>query len=178
MKNNYTIEDIQEAFEQSRLTNPIVGFKYDTWNDYAKNKGILPQLEVCKWYKGSDKYPKLLSCVTSVEERTYYYYGFNVCGEWVENDHYDYIDDVVLSEATDEEVLEALTKEAEKRGHGYLYYKYIDDTLIGYYKDYSGDVLFYDGEWTTIIDELNQELEALKKKYQELGKEIENLESK
>lgn len=32
----YTYDDLKEAFEESRLTHPMVGFKHDTFNDYLK----------------------------------------------------------------------------------------------------------------------------------------------
>jgi hypothetical protein len=31
------IEEMRKAFEQSRLTHPMVGFKYDTFEDYLKS---------------------------------------------------------------------------------------------------------------------------------------------
>lgn len=34
----YTTEDLRDAFEQSRLTNPMVGFKYDTFEDFINAK--------------------------------------------------------------------------------------------------------------------------------------------
>lgn len=35
----YTEADLRDAFEQSRLTHPMVGFKHDTFEDYLKWKG-------------------------------------------------------------------------------------------------------------------------------------------
>lgn len=34
----FTKEDLRDAFEQSRLTNPMVGFKYDTFEDFVNAK--------------------------------------------------------------------------------------------------------------------------------------------
>lgn len=37
--NKYTYDDLRECFEESRLTNPMVGFKYDSFEEYInKNK--------------------------------------------------------------------------------------------------------------------------------------------
>lgn len=34
VEQKYTIEDMQYCFEQSRLTHPMVGFKYDSFLDF------------------------------------------------------------------------------------------------------------------------------------------------
>lgn len=33
-KHSFTIEDMEDCFEQSRLTQPMIGFKYDTFEEY------------------------------------------------------------------------------------------------------------------------------------------------
>ena len=189
MKNNWTTEQkkeigklLDEMFILVMDAPRLKGDEpFNAKEQFKKDKGLLPKLEVGKWYKGSDEDPKLLSCVISVKGNKYYYYGFNVRGEWKNNDYYDYVDDVVLLKATYEEVLEALTKEAEKRGlkegvnvkslvegHkgvlcGSPVYDNEDGELWCILEQYN-ILLFCDGIWATIVDEPNQELEALKKK--------------
>jgi hypothetical protein len=135
-------------------------------------------LVVGKWYNGYENY---LLYLTSVEQRDSYkklnYYGF--CSEWEK----DYIANTEiensLKPATDEEVEEALIKEAKNKGiwnvpvidvygrerleahfvvefkHGCLWSKY-------------GRV-FYEGNWATPIETITKE-QAEK----ELGKTILN----
>lgn len=33
----YTLEDIRKAFEESRLTHPMIGFKHETFEEYIKS---------------------------------------------------------------------------------------------------------------------------------------------
>ena len=77
-----------------------------------------PSLEVGKWYKSS-LYAKKLYCFTSFKNREFsakrYYYGFND-GEWVTSWTDSNELDKSWTLATPQEVEEALTKEAVKRG--------------------------------------------------------------
>ena len=36
-RNSFTLIDMKRCFEQSRLTNPMIGFKHDTFEDYIKS---------------------------------------------------------------------------------------------------------------------------------------------
>lgn len=38
INNNSVIKELEECFNESRKTHPIVGFKYDTFSDYANLK--------------------------------------------------------------------------------------------------------------------------------------------
>lgn len=36
LKREFTLEDMRTCFNEARLTHPMVGFKYDTFEDYFK----------------------------------------------------------------------------------------------------------------------------------------------
>lgn len=89
----------------------------------AKIKKMFPdvfetKLEVGKWYKSIDK-PLHIFYVTELKDNRYYYYGFNTLGFFEKEDWFSFIHCGLqkgFKPATDSEVLEALTNEANKRG--------------------------------------------------------------
>ena len=175
-----------------------------TMTQFLINKDlILPKLKVGEWYKLTQDYMNRLKSGLVFPFKEYqsplHRYATVIHSIYLDTpldgSGKDYLSPPSsnLVPATNQEVLEALTKEANKR------YDFKKDTItsmlgndnlkLSEQKNYFcfeenefryGNALLMSskGKWATIVDEPNQELEALKKKYQELGKEIENLENK
>ena len=213
MKNNWTTEQkkeigklLDEMFILVMDAPRLKGDEpFNAKEQFKKDKGLLPKLEVGKWYKLTQDYANRLKSGMVFPFKEYqsplHRYATVIHSIYLDTpldgSGKDYLSPPSsdLVPATNQEVLEALTKEAEKRGlkegvnvkslvegHkgvlcGSPVYDNEDGELWCILEQYN-ILLFCDGIWATIVDEPNQELEALKKKYQELGKEIENLENK
>ena len=111
--------------------------------------------------------PDFLGFITSNNNLKYEYYGFNVSGCWQIEDYYHHDKDV-LTEATEQEVKEALIAEAKRRGFKVgvkvkclFRDKEVELDMINF-RSSDGGVLyggcgvpriFYDGKWATIIEE-------------------------
>ena len=81
---------------------------------FFKEKGLIEQFEVGKWYKGKNFYD-FIGCITAMDDEDFRYYGLNVNEHWKDDDFYTF-KEANLIEATPKEVEEALIKEAKKRG--------------------------------------------------------------
>ena len=199
MKNNWTREEVNGLLDEMFILvmdSPMKkGYEpFDIKEQLKRDKGLLPQLEN-GWY--TQHYDKgYMMYIDFDNDKSY---GIASNGTWFTgraNEEYRPSTDI---KADDFEVLEALTKEAEKRGfkEGVTVSNVNELSRVRKIRSQNNDgvgwvwdtdfpngltldteCIFKDGKWADIIDEPNQELEALKKKYQELGKEIENLESK
>jgi hypothetical protein len=130
------------------------------------------ELVAGKWYV----YPPEPKFITYVKE-TGIRFGTGTTGNWFNNS--DTVKDTRgYREATDQEVTEALTKEAVKRGFGEnVYVKDCGNTHNGefhYHANYNylycgGYAVFVDGEWVTIIEQKPMTQEQIEK---ELGYKI------
>jgi len=140
-------------------------------DEYKKDNGLLPTLEVGKWYK-TDKDKDHIFHVTKLDDNNYYYYGINVMKEWV-NDEWYVLDSgtgEVFTEATHEEVEQALTAEAKKRGFkkgvryigmltpteescGISKFSLHKNTTNEYLTDGCGGSVYANGKWATIIED-------------------------
>ena len=146
------------------------------------------ELEVGRWYKLKDN-PKILALYDCFKHHRPYAYLFNANGD------YEYKVEFSLFElptywelATEEEVREALIKEAKKRGYkegvkckfgiiedirtletNDFEFKLEYNTLVIKRKDGNSDIIFRNGKWNEIIEEeptkeeINRVLTFLKK---------------
>lgn len=159
---------------------------HETLQQFKIDNGLIkepkPKLEVGKWYyhKGNTFSDETsFFCITSISERgNVYGYGFDEKNEWIkeikENGSTCMSNDVAkkyLVQATDKEVLEALTKEAEKRGFILNETICVDSTPIN--KDwnecmsisaesiefednilrFNGCRIMHEGKWAKVVEE-------------------------
>tara|TARA_R110000803_G_scaffold131141_8_gene198451 strand:+ start:567 stop:1109 length:543 start_codon:yes stop_codon:yes gene_type:complete len=127
---------------------------------------VKQELEVGKWYKETDK-NKLLICITDC--KNIHGYGFTRTGEFTK-DFYREGDAYMFTPATDQEVEQALIKEAKKRGFKKGAYmvqnkeEYPDqqepiliennkfEFITGDFCVFGWDI-FLNGKWATIIED-------------------------
>ncbi len=160
-------------------------------DEFLREKGLLQEpLEVGKWYyhKGNTFSEETsFFCITSFGKTGHVYgYGFNEKQEWIvedtENGTSCMSNDAskkYLVKATDEEVKEALIAEAVKNN-----YRRDKMDMFSYNTTYNQLMITYNGGGARIIydngvwreNKTNTTLNNLKKKYKELGKEIDELE--
>ena len=145
-----------------------------------------PSLEVGKWYKGESGVLAYCNKINKSSKNSFFGYGFGFSNlKWCNEDdyHWGY---QKWTLATPQEVVEALTKEAVKRGFkkGVKFNRVNSvtnkcDNVIDIIKDElrwngfglitSCDYIFYNGVWATIIENtLPSDIEQLSLKY---GKE-------
>jgi len=178
---SYSKEEVVELFHEfyDDWINNGATLSNRGYQKWLKEKGIIePELEVGKWYKSEGT--KLLF---NYQEGDYIYGFFDY--KWIE----------AAWEWDDTEVEEALIAEAKRRGFkkGCSFVPLNNDLLIREYEsptsnsfvyfdcsigltmsdDYSNVSIFNNGKWAEIIE--NPELEALEKKYKELGEEIDKM---
>lgn len=163
----------------------------DYIEQFKKDKGLIPTLEVGKWYNGIEKdgNPKCIAMFKGWGVETY---GVNIGFSWIDNAYWfaDWSSTVNdWRPATNEEVEAALIAEAKKRGYKEGVTVFDSFTTSGcQYKIRSQSaysfrngtlrlgvvMLMCDGCWSTIVD---TKLNDLEKKYKELGEEIERLKN-
>lgn len=141
-------------------------------NNSRVNEILNLGLKVGEWYK--DLNDKGLYYMTEIKEDRFYFLGFDTIGDWEVNDWY-LTNNCVLSKATKQEIEQALTNEAKRRGFKEGIRVKLFDSMYDistfnngeftYQKDYNrfgirgGDscgsfaVLFKDGQWAEIIDD-------------------------
>ena len=141
-------------------------------NNSRVNEILNLGLKVGEWYK--DLNDKGLYYMTEIKEDGFYFLGFDTIGDWEVNDWY-LTNNCVLSKATKQEIEQALTNEAKRRGFKEGIRVKLFDSMYDistfnngeftYQKDYNrfgirgGDscgsfaVLFKDGQWAEIIDD-------------------------
>lgn len=174
----YVITESQINEIKNTLHVEKIDYLLDKWFPNA-SKGGRVELEVGKFYKHKE-YPKFLTFINSDFTR----YGFDVDGNWFDNAAM-LIASVGYSEATPEEITEALTKEAVNRYKVGDYFKNLIggneleieglDFKYGWegrntvHEENSEGILFEDGVWAEIIPTISKE-DAEK----ELGKKILN----
>lgn len=162
------LEAVKECFKSQWN---IQGFE-----SKLKEKGLIKEeLEVGKWYKYSDSEGHLF-CITKVETDGVEVYGFNSWGNWIDEGMYSSKN---LIPATDQEVNDALIKEAKNRGfkEGVIVDKsnlnhFVNNNPHVLHREYSdlfeyraagknyrdvlfccGTCIFEDGKWAEIIEE-------------------------
>jgi hypothetical protein len=159
-------EFIKDAYSHSDVSQ--------TWKNLIKDNFPklfeATELEVGKWYYND--YNQLWF-VTKIKDYCAYGYGFKSCGEWAcESKKYNYSLD--LKPATDEEVEQALIKEAKKRGFKKgvvaesVYDKHYSGIIDGEFSVQDGQLwcdaldncysiqLFKDGKWATPINTITK----------------------
>jgi len=193
---SYSKEEVVELFHEfyDDWINNGATLSNRGYQKWLKEKGIIePELEVGKWYKSG----KRLVCYSGTYEKKDMMcgYGFGIGGRWRSGKTTTYGHSSAFREATHEEVEEALIAEAKRRGFkkGCSFVPLNNDLLIREYEsptsnsfvyfdcsigltmsdDYSNVSIFNNGKWAEIIE--NPELEALEKKYKELGEEIDKM---
>ncbi len=119
MKSNYTTEQVNELLDgltESILSKEYKGkFMQEVTEQFKRDKGLIPTLEVGKWYK----FPSggLIFITGDFKEscKTVDGYGWSNQGGWY-NKPFNVVSDT-WTEATTEEVETALKAEATKRGY-------------------------------------------------------------
>jgi uncharacterized protein YaaR (DUF327 family) len=108
----YTREQAEEAKQivKDFMKHHDICMNSYKWNDFLNAK--FPTIEVGKWYK-SEREKNFLGLITEIDG-IFRYNGFNVCGDWKINDWYKIKHLNPLTPATEQEVLDRLTKEAKK----------------------------------------------------------------
>lgn len=102
-----TEEQFKHVIDTFQSANNTTEFKA-----VLKIKGLIKEeLKVGKWYKYSDS-EGFLFCITNVQNDGVEVYGFNSWGNWI--DEGSYFSEYLIP-ATDQEVRNALIKEAKKR---------------------------------------------------------------
>lgn len=147
------------------------------------------KLEVGKWYKEpsdlGNKYRFIF--IEKIDNKQIFGYGFKGDGSWFENDSY-YSGGFIL--ATEEEVKEALIKEAKKRGfkNGVVFRNILRNHtnkieaigVLNDYKKYDNSLwfdekgcVFKDGKWATIISNpIEEKIKKYERKIEELKKQL------
>lgn len=189
---NYTTEEVNGLLDEALkdyVTSELYSIEF--LKQFKKDKGLMLSYKHGTWYNTKNGNDVMLACY---QGKGNYQYGFYVSGGWCDALGSAWIDSPTCQtiEATEEEVLTALTKEAEKRGfkegvtinnsnlpcdlgrgsvlRGALRVNYCGiwiDSTRGY-----GRLIYKDGKWATIV---NTELTDLENKYKELGEEIKRL---
>lgn len=153
------------------------------------------KLEVGKWYKWIDGENVLLWNITEIKNKTIYSYGF-YNEDWIDNKitySKKYYQEACenLKPATEEEVKEALIKEAKKRGlkDGVILKKEcinqnahsVGKPIKGFYFDFNSNTIdsenscgwiFKDGKWATISNPIEEKINDLQKQIYELKKQL------
>lgn len=193
----YSKEEVVELFKEYDETADRDGVRYSIAY-FLKEKGLLPLLEVGKWYKLINRNDTMILCYQGEGSSSY---GFSSRGVWSNSLGSAWVNssDCETTELTHEEVETALIAEAKKRykvGDSFVCLKNGEFSKITQLDKWanignSSSVLWNDhvksesvfnnskiysnGKWATIV---NTELDELKATYKELGKKIDELENK
>jgi len=146
----------------------------NSWSE-SKLKEWYPNaftLEVGKWYKNTiNKNESLVCYITEFKNDIFNYYGFDVVGDWQNNDFYSIKDcGVKLRLATPQEVQTALINEAKKKYEGknvdcvhfpkntiafndILSFSFDLDNCLRVKTQNALICLFDNGQWATIIEQ-------------------------
>lgn len=170
---------------------------HDTTSDYLKEKleAQVPllrrsKIEEGKWYRYKDS--KCLAFVVDLKNRKAF--GFNESRDWKcsrESNGWSFgYEPNKWKEAKDEEVLEALSAEARKRGlfYGVEYKSLLDDERINSISvdEYSlrdatiwndGGCLMLNGKWAELYDEKSEEIKRLEEQIEVISNKIKSLKS-
>lgn len=133
-----------------------------------------PELESGKWYKDTYERSNLLVYITDIKDDEIVGYGFGVSGKWLAPNRKFYSWNIhnaysFLVEATDQEVEDALVKEAVRRGFkdnviidnsplGFSHKRLHDEGENMFYTDgylnigHKGLAIFHEGKWAEVIE--------------------------
>ena len=128
-------------------------------------------LEKGKWYK-TPKLGKALFYLTKITKYEYYAYGFDYTGKWKNEERFGDLFPIEERElASEEEVKEALIKEAKCRGYKngvkYMCYDTVQEIKnmdgmeyceVGILTDGYGGHIYSNGEWSKIISNPNEKI--------------------
>ena len=123
-------ESFKAQVETDHTRDDVINivFEYDKLNEFKIGKGLIqevkPSLELGKVYI-NNLYELEMFFISSFEDCNSY--GFNANGRWSDNQQLSE-SEVIWKVAPDGNWQEALTKEAEKRGHEYQRYQWHDPT--------------------------------------------------
>lgn len=157
---------------------------------FLKEKGLIKEeFEVKRWVKYSDVDNWMVFINIKEDDGMYSGYGFCMGGEWIEDEwSLEELEDDKIVDVSPEEVKEALTKEAKKRG----FKEGVECTSIKYggSAEMSGNTVKFDdegnfmflgqyilsntGKWSTIIEKEKTSEEIIK----ELLERVKALEDK
>jgi len=199
----YSKEEVVELFKEYDETADRDGVRYSIAY-FLKEKGLLPLLEVGKWYKLINRNDTMILCYQGEGSSSY---GFSSRGVWSNSLGSAWVNssDCETTELTDEEVETALIAEAKRRGFkegvkmktawNICTVDKIESNEFTY-DGYGGDVdlfldgwsVFNNGKWATIIEDAKlDDVKTIQKEMllcanmlvqsvEAIGEEIEKLE--
>ncbi len=117
MKSNYTTEQVNGILAEWKELVFKNHFSEQDFDKFKKSHGLIPTLEVGKWYKYTDEENWMIYIKELKDGKPIGSYGFNTLSHWMDTWHCNGIEELDgLVEVPTEEVETALKAEAIKRG--------------------------------------------------------------